>query len=222
LGFHRDGGYAEFIAAPVASLIPVPPDLPGHLACLGEPLGCALNALDQLTLSPGMTLLLYGGGTLGLLTAMAARTMGIDPFVVETNGEKLRRSERFRKSFGIVGKVACNNSDFDAVINATTALTTLPEGLSRLKSGGRFSLFSGFPGDGSLPVALLNEIHYRQLHLVGAYGCTRKQMALALNLLRGAGSDAELLIEECINLDQVPAVFPAVLSGGVFKFVVVF
>ncbi len=104
-----------------------------------------------------------------------------------------------------------HRTDFDAAINATPSFTTFPEGLSRLKAGGRFCLFSGFSKEGSVPASLINEIHYRQLQVVGAYGCTRDQMAKALTLLRRCRDQLELLIEDRIGLEQVPAVLSAVL-----------
>jgi len=222
LGFHRDGGYAELLAAPASSLIPIPPVLPGHLACLAEPVGCALNALDQIQLSEGNSILIYGGGSLGLLMAMAAREMGAEPFLVETNSHKLERSKEFRTRLGIGGSIGNSCAEFDAAVNATPSFNTLPEGLSKIKAGGCFCLFSGLPNEGFIPVSLINEIHYRQLHLVGAYGCTRNQMAQAIALLQCRQEAIELLVEELIGLDQVPSALPRVLSGEAFRFIVAF
>ena len=222
LGFHKNGGYAEFVAAPASSLIAVPADLPGHLACLAEPLASALNALEQIKLSRGTSILIYGGGALGLLMAMAAREAGAEPFVVETNQRKLERSQEFRSSFGIAGGLDCRRTEFDAVINATPNFTTFPDGLSKLKASGGFCLFSGFSDEGPIPVNLINDVHYRQLHVVGAYGCTRAQMAKALTLLQRRRDHIELLIEARIELEQVPSVLSSVLSGEAFKYIVVF
>ena len=221
LGFHRHGGFAELVAAPTSSLIPVPADLPGPLVCLAEPLACALNALDQSKLSSGMSVLIYGGGTLGLLIAMAARELGAEPFLVETNRRKLERSKALQLEFGIIGTLECPDAEFDVAVNATPSLSTFSEGLSRVKADGRFCLFSGF-SDSSVPTGLINEIHYRQLQVVGAYGCTRDQMVRALNLLRHHEHTFDLLIEDRLGMEQVPAILPAVLSGEAFKYVVVF
>jgi L-iditol 2-dehydrogenase len=221
LGFHRDGGYAEYVSVPASSLIPVPADLPGYLACFAEPLGCALNALEQVKLASGMSLLIYGGGTLGLLMAMAARAIGVEPFLVETNSRKLDRSREFRSSFGITGSLACEGGEYDATVNAAASPSTFIEGIFRLRAGGRFCLFSGFSHGEPIPVGLINEIHYRQLHVVGAYGCTRDNMAKALVLLQCYRDEIESLIEDRIGLDQVPDALSAVLSGQALKFVVV-
>jgi L-iditol 2-dehydrogenase len=222
LGFHRDGGYAEHTSVPVSSLIPVPAALPGHLACFAEPLGCALNALEQLGLSSGMSLLIYGGGTLGLLLAMAARAIGVEAFLIETNSRKLYRSMKFQRSLVITGGLTCDRGEFDAVINAAAAPSTFIEGIYKLKAGGWFCLFSGFSGGDPIPLGLINEIHYRQLHVVGAYGCTRDNMGKALVLLQCYRDDIESLIEDRIGLEQVPDALSAVLAGQALKFVLVF
>jgi L-iditol 2-dehydrogenase len=222
LGFHRHGGFAELVAVPTSSLIRVPADLPGPLACLAEPLACALNALDQSRLSPGMSVLIFGGGTLGLLIAIAARELGAEPSLVESNRRKIERSRALRLKFGIIGTIECPDAEFDAAVNATPSLSTFSEGLAGLKADGRFCLFSGFSGSSSIPTGLINEIHYRQLQVVGAYGCTRDQMIRALTLLRQHEHTFELLVEDRIGMAQVPAILPAVLSGEAFKYVVVF
>lgn len=222
LGFHRDGGFAELVAAPTSSLIPVPADLPGPLGCLAEPLGCALNALDQIKLCRGMSLLIYGGGTLGLLLAIAARALGAETFLVENNRRKLERSKTLRDHFGIVGDLECPRTEFDAAVNATPALNTLSEGLHKLRPDGRFCLFSGFPGSDQIPAGLINEVHYRQLQVVGAYGCTRNQMVRGLALLNDLGNAVAPLIEDRISLEQVPEVLPAILKGATFKYIVEF
>jgi threonine dehydrogenase-like Zn-dependent dehydrogenase len=220
IGFHRDGGFAESVLVPAWSLIPVPTALPGALACFAEPLGCALNALEQLRLLPGMTLLIYGGGTFGLLLGMAARSRGVEPFLVETNSAKLDRSKEFRAVFEISGSLACDRTEYDAVINAAVSSSTFLEGISKLRSGGVFCLFSGLTSRDLIPSSLINEVHYRQLHVVGAYGCTRDNMEKALVLLQHHPEDIEWLVQDKIRLEQVPDVLPAVLCGEVLRFII--
>jgi threonine dehydrogenase-like Zn-dependent dehydrogenase len=141
---------------------------------------------------------------------------------VETNGRKLDRSKAFRASLEIDGSITCSRGEFDAAINATASPGSFLEGIPRLRTGGCFCAFSGFSSGEPIPSRLINEIHYRQLHLVGAYGCTRAQMARALVLIQHRMDDVGLLIEDRIGLEQVPSVLSAVLSGQTLKFVVDF
>jgi len=220
LGFHRHGGFAEYLAAPADSLVPVPPELPGAIACLAEPLACTLNALDRVGAAPGERLLIYGAGPVGLLMALAARSRGALPFLHEINAEKLARSHDFRGQIGAELHREDRPGDYDVAVNAAPAWETLGAGLRNLAAGGRFCVFSGFPAGDPVPAGLINEIHYRQLVVSGAYGCTRDQMREAVGILCAFREAAQRLIEDTIGLPRVADAFSSILSGMVLKFVV--
>jgi D-arabinose 1-dehydrogenase-like Zn-dependent alcohol dehydrogenase len=152
--------------------------------------------------------------------AMAAKSMGAFPSIVEINPEKLSRSRAFREYLDIRTASSVTNQLFDVAINACPSSETLWAGVSRLKAGGRFCLFSGFTGDGVFPVTYLNEIHYKQLRLVGAYGCKRDQMTKAILILNEFQEAARLLIEEEIHLEEIPSRLKSVLDGQTLKIIV--
>lgn len=220
IGFHRDGGLAEYLSAPKQSLVPVPGDLPGHLACLAEPLACGVNALEQLDLKAGETLLIFGAGPVGLLMAMAAGALGATPAIRDIAADKQDRTRPFRRRIDAGWSDPSDERRFDAAVNAAPATATFIDGLKRLSPGGRFCLFSGLTDGGAVDAAILNEIHYRQLQITGAYGCTAPQMAQALDIISGCPTAAELLIEDRISLADAPSALPKLLSGNYFKIVV--
>lgn len=220
LGFNRDGGLAEKVLVAESSLIGVPAGLSDEVACLAEPMGCAFNALEQAQTRAGDAVLILGGGPVGLLMALAAKSLGASPLVVDTSAEKLLKSEAFRTRLEIRACSGCENGLFDVAVNACPSVDALAKGISLLKSGGCFCLFSGLPGDIEFSVKSLNEIHYRQLRLVGAYGCTRAQMAQAMTVLNEFQAEARLLIEEEIPLHRTAEGLRKVISGKSLKIVV--
>lgn len=222
LGFHRDGGLSEFVTVDKTALIPIPTSLPGEIACLAEPLACALNALQQANLGEEEKLLIYGAGPVGLLMALAAVSRGIDTHIAEKSPSKLQRSEEFRTRLNISVAQDVNDSEFDAVINAAPAVETFIDGIAKLRPGGCFCVFSGITDVAAIPTHVLNEIHYRQLRVVGAYGCTWAQMADAVELLSNRQKDVLLLIERRIRLEDVPDALLQILNGEKFKYVVEF
>jgi L-iditol 2-dehydrogenase len=60
MGFHRDGGFAEYVVAPEASVIPVPENITDEEAVFSEPLSCCLNALELALLKPGEHIGIWG------------------------------------------------------------------------------------------------------------------------------------------------------------------
>ena len=83
MGFHRDGGFAEYVAVPVESVIPLANDLSFECAVFAEPLSCCLNALELAQLGPGEKVGIWGAGPAGLLLGRAAAAMGAEPTLIE-------------------------------------------------------------------------------------------------------------------------------------------
>lgn len=218
-GFHRDGGFAEYVAVPRRSLIPVPDALPSEIACLAEPLACGLNSIEQAGVEAGQGVLIYGAGPVGLLTGLAVVARGgtavireIDP----SRGEKVLEMARFAE----IRLFSGDEGGFDAAINAAPSTETVIDGIHRLKPGGLFCLFSGLTDERPLPTAVLNEVHYRQLSLTGAYGCTYDQTVAALDILARHHDAARLLIEAEIPLRKVAESLPRILESRSYKLIV--
>jgi L-iditol 2-dehydrogenase len=72
----RVGGFAERVALPVANLHPLPRGLDPVTAALTEPAACCLAGLEQFRMPKGATVLVIGGGIMGLLTMVLARRRG--------------------------------------------------------------------------------------------------------------------------------------------------
>jgi len=221
-GFHKNGGLAEYVGVAESGLTPVPDGLPGDIASLAEPLACGINALQQTGLGKEDKLLIYGAGTVGLLMSLAARAQDAVPFIRDICPAKLAKSEDFRDKIGVACAEKSGNPDFDVVVNAAPASETFLKGLCDLKPGGCFCLFSGLTDALPIPVSALNDIHYRQLRVVGAYGCTRDQMKMAVDILRDFKTEVKCLIEDHVELKQVPAMLSKILEGKALKFVVRF
>lgn len=220
IGFHRDGGLADTMTVPRKSLVPVPAGLPDELACLAEPMACGLNALQQTRVQPGQHVLIFGAGPVGLLLALATKAIESAPTVVEINPTRIARTAAFQSRAGIeVGGEF--DRLFEVAINAAPYGATLTQGLKQLKTGGCFGLFSGFTDEATLASPLLNEIHYRQLTLVGAYGCTKAQVEMAVEILARYQDEARLLIEKNLSLTQVAEVLPKILAGQAWKYIVI-
>jgi D-arabinose 1-dehydrogenase-like Zn-dependent alcohol dehydrogenase len=223
IGFSRDGGLAEYVTAPSSSLIPIPDTLPSVTATLTEPLGSAINAIEKLHLRRGQKLLVLGGGPLGLILAFAAKNVfGALPSVVEPSLLRRKLSHDFLQAFGTeVFPVPPVKTIFDAAVNATVSPDSLLCGLRKIRDGGAFCLFSGFPNDSEAFTSdVMNEIHYRELNMCGAYGCTRLQMRRALTLLMKHADLAEQLVSGVLPFGKTVCGLRNILERKGMKWVV--
>ena len=83
MGFHTDGGFAPRVRVPLSGLVPLPEVLSDPVACFAEPVGCVFNLLDKVKPVAGERVIIYGGGTMGLITALAFMDLGAQVLVIE-------------------------------------------------------------------------------------------------------------------------------------------
>jgi threonine dehydrogenase-like Zn-dependent dehydrogenase len=232
IGFHRDGGMSEYVSVPKSSLIELPCSLSPELSIFAEPMACTINALEQLDAvtetkdcelrrSEKKTIIIIGGGTCGLLSALAAKTYNLKPVIIEKCKEKRSKSHLFSQTTNIeIIEGLEDDMSFDYGINAASTPEAVISGIRSIKSAGKFCLFSGLDKKIQLPSAIFNEIHYRQLTMHGAYGCTKLQMQNALKIIQDNQNAIQFLIEEFTNLENVEEKMNAILNKNAFRYIV--
>lgn len=75
-GIDAPGGLAEYIAVPATALLVLPPGTDPVTAALLEPLSVAVHAVSCSGTVPGDTVLVFGGGPIGVLTGLVAMDAG--------------------------------------------------------------------------------------------------------------------------------------------------
>ena len=220
LGFNRDGGFAELIALPpesVRKLTPIEGGIDPCLVSLAEPLACCINGQKLTGVFEGDSVLILGGGPIGCLHALLA---GL------TCAERIIVAEKLENRVGLIKEnVACsviNTSDeslesavmdetdgrgADVILTATPEIRVDDQVLRLLSPGGRACVFSG-PGFGNRVVPIdLRSMHYRELTVVGAYGCTSRQNGLAVKMIQSGALNLEWLLTMRTSLDRIKDAF---------------
>jgi propanol-preferring alcohol dehydrogenase len=110
IGKHRDGGYAEYIAVPARSAIPLPEEIPfEHGAIMMCSSATSFHALRKGRLTGGETVAVFGVGGLGMSAIQLADALGaLDVYAVDINAERLEMAESF-------GALPINASEADPV-----------------------------------------------------------------------------------------------------------
>lgn len=177
MGFHRDGGFAEYVVAPAKSLIALPDNITDAEAVFAEPLSCCLNGLEQAGLKENETIGIWGAGPAGTLLARASSALKATPFIIEPDGSRLPSLNGYSKS---------PDMKFDVCIVAVGSNDAYGEALSHLAPRGRLVVFSGLSPDRPGMMVDFNQLHYYEQSITGSYGCSYRHGALALEYI-GSG-----------------------------------
>jgi len=192
MGFHRDGGFADYVLAPVASLTPIPEGLPDDRAIFTEPLSCCLNALELGRVSEGKSVGIWGGGPAGTLLNRAAQALGAETCVIEPDA---------RRRALIDGYEVPPRSDFDVCIVAVGSPAAYAQALSHLAPRGVLVVFSGLPPE-EVSVSL-NQLHYLEQTLVGAYGCSYRHGLQALDSIASGRVRVDDMVSHRLPLTEL-------------------
>jgi propanol-preferring alcohol dehydrogenase len=97
IGKHRDGGYAEYIAVPARSLVPLPDDVSfEHGAIMMCSSATSFHALHKARLQPGERVAIFGIGGLGMSALQLAKAFGaLDVYAIDIDENKLALAEQF-------------------------------------------------------------------------------------------------------------------------------
>lgn len=190
------GALAERLVVPIASLYRLPDAVSAIAGAMVEPGGNAIRAVWACNIHEGDRVLVWGTATVGLLSALFARSFGADVTVVGRRAQPVE----FARSLGLAATVedSLPKSPFDAVIDATNGASVPDRALRLVEPGGRISLI-GLAGRTSA-------IDTRDLVLkdVTAVGLLGASAGLADTIARYAdGSvDPEPLVGRTVGLEE--------------------
>ncbi|NPV63471.1 MAG: alcohol dehydrogenase catalytic domain-containing protein [Methanotrichaceae archaeon] len=222
LGFSRDGGLAQMLALPPQSLERglnlLPRELDPSLAALAEPLACCLNGQERSQVSEGDSVLILGGGPIGCLHALLAEMRGAERIIVaerldsriqairdNTSAQVLQVKESLPLQKALASEI--DVPEVDVILTATPE-AEISRALVRLLSpGGRLCVFSGPRPENHMQLMDLKPIHYRELTLTGAYGCSSRHNREALSLLGSGAIDADWIITLRASLSEIHDAF---------------
>lgn len=236
LGFHRDGGFARYVAIPAsaaqrAGITHIPDEIGDVEATLAEPIGCVLNALELADVKAGDTVLVVGAGALGIVNAEVAKMLGASRVIVaEESAERLNVARTFSSIDELIdlstedlpGGTArvTGGEGADVIVVVRSSPRIQADALEALAPRGRVVLFGALPRGASHVTLDTNIIHYKEAAVVGATGCVPRQYRRALDLLARGTVKTDRLITHRFPLDQIQEAFDRKLSGEGLKMVI--
>jgi len=165
-----DGTFCDYVLAPADFAHPVPDSMSDHAAALLEPFSVGLWACSKAGIRPGDSVLVTGGGPVGALTCLAARSFGASTVVV-TDPVESRRKRIL--DFGATeahdptdSAFEADGLDVDAFIECSGAVPAMLTGLEALRAGGTAVMVGLGADEMSLPVG---RIAMKEIVLTGIF-----------------------------------------------------
>jgi threonine dehydrogenase-like Zn-dependent dehydrogenase len=142
------GALAEQLLVPASAMLPLPDSIGPTAGALVEPGGNALRVVRATQVAQGQRVLVMGPGTIGLLSALIARSRGADVHLLGQDD----RSLRFARSLGfdqVWMRDTLPTGLFDAVIDASTGVGLPSLATELVEPGGRIG-YIGLSSEPSL------------------------------------------------------------------------
>lgn len=233
MGYHYDGGFAEFMVVPakvlaVDGLNHIPAGLGYPEASVAEPLACVLNGQNLAAVGDGDDVVVMGSGPIGCLHVRLARARGAARVIlVDLNRARLDLAANLVKpdaaicaaEVDVVDEVRklTDGRGADVVITAAASGQAQEQALQMAGRQGRISFFGGLPKDKPVISCDSNLVHYRELTIVGANGSSPAQNREALALIASGAVPVTDLITHRLPLAQTLDAFDIVARGEAIK-----
>ena len=231
------GAYAErALIPPIATknLIPLPEDLPSDLATVADPFACALNGVEMLDVRLGDVVVILGAGPIGCWQAVMCRDRGASQIYM-TDIKK----DRLEVALGVVGRFVddawvtgeedhgveqvmsrTDGRGAERVSVAAPSKQAQQAALEMAAKRARVVYFAGLPKHDPVSPLDMNQLHYKELAILGAYGATQRQYRITMDYLNRRKDDLGPVVTHRVPLERIEEAFATIRDGTGLKMVI--
>lgn len=233
-----NGAYAEYLLVPARiaeqNVWELPPDLPFTSAALTEPLACALHGIEASDIHPGESVVIVGGGPLGLLLLAVAKLRGARVILCGRGDERLALARALgaddivdaRHLADTAAEVAAvraltdGGRGADVVIEAVGEPALWEAATQMVRRGGLVNFFGGCAVGTSISLAT-QPLHYGEITLKGTFHHTPYYFSTALQLIAQHRIPVELFLSDSFPLHRLDEAFRRLLRHQGIKYAVI-
>ena len=219
IGYHYDGGFAEFMVVPEDAVRNgcvnlIPPNISFEEAALAEPLACAINGQELSRINLGDTVVVVGAGPLGCIHLQLAKAKGVArTILIELSKERLEFAREFAVPDIVIDpsledpiqrvKKETGGRGADKIIVACPSGKAQEDSLSMVAPRGTINFFGGLPLDKPFIKFNSNLIHYGEFYVVGTHGSAPYHNKLALTLISQGRVRVKELVSHRLPLERL-------------------
>ncbi|MEM9161146.1 MAG: galactitol-1-phosphate 5-dehydrogenase, partial [Verrucomicrobiota bacterium] len=217
--YRRYGAFAEYVAVPSRILYRLPDNISFEQAAMVEAVSVAVHAVERTPVHLGDSVVVFGGGMIGLLCLQVLKAAGCGfAAVVDLDAGKLELAKKLGADLGLdPSKVdvpeairqATEGRGADLAFEAVGIEPTLKGAIASLRKGGSCTLVGNLAKSVEMP---LQEVVTRQLSLIGTCASAGEYPA-CLDLIARGVIDVDCLISEVKPLSEGAEWFEKLYQG---------
>lgn len=213
IGTSWDGAFAEYIIVPEKLVYRIGDKLNFIQAAMAEPVSCCLHGIDLCEIKAGDTVLVIGGGPIGMIMVQLARNAGASKVILsEPVREKRELALKLGADLAInpleedvqaVLRESCEN--VDVVIECVGNLKTIEQAVLWAGNTATVMLF-GLAAPGEAFPLKPDDVFKKELKIVSSF-VNPNTFERALQVLESGRIDVESIISNIVDLDDIEEVF---------------
>ncbi len=231
IGIHRDGGFAEYVLVPQKQAHELPLSLPAAHGAFCEPLACCLHGVDLAEIKAGSSVVVLGGGVIGLLVLQLARLAGATRVILSTRQQSRRSLAEDTGATAtidplagdIIAAITGPNGPLpggaDVVFECAGVAETVEQTVGLARPGGTVVVLGVMPQGAKVSIEPF-DILFRELRILGSFinPFVHKRAA---DLVASGAIELDRLITRRISLEEVPHVVCNPPAPGEVKVLIV-
>jgi L-iditol 2-dehydrogenase len=220
-GVNFDGGFAELCNVLERQVFLLPEHMPFEVTAMCEPVGCCLHGIDLANIQVGDTVMIIGGGPIGLIMMQLAQMAGASKMiVVEPVAQKRALAAKLGADIVIdptnekVEDVLQKNGIFDVgvVIECVGRKETMMNAIDYAGRGGKALLFGLTPPDCEIPFMPFKAFQ-KELTVTASF-TNQFTHGRAVELVSSGRLHLNDLISDVFSLDEIQKAFDMKVRVG--------
>jgi L-iditol 2-dehydrogenase len=225
IGSRRPGALAEAVAVPRTNLCILPADMPAETGALIEPATVARHMLAAGEPAPGGSAVVFGAGSIGLMTVQWLRLRGVTSIVsvdpIEANRRaalELGASAALDPEKDFEAGIRRHLGDgADVIYEASGSPAALSQTIDAAKPRATVVLGGNQPQDASIPMTFVERLMRKELRVIGSFMSYSApwpglEWSETVDIAQRELLDARAMISHLLPLSKAPEVFEAIAT----------
>lgn len=213
IGFELDGGDAEYLLIPEASLRLLPDDISDEVGVLiADALGTPYHAAKKAGIRPGEYVGVFGVGPLGQMAVLSAKSFGAKLIAVDLNERRLETARKFGADHTINPQdpdsrkqilALTGNRGLDRSLECSGAASAIHLSLNTLTNRGKHVQVGVCT---KIELNPFEQINNREIEIVGSRNFNNNELPELLDFVR-RHPEVQAVITHRFPLEQAPKAF---------------